>query len=198
MCFSHREQLGTNILQSLVGCELVTFFISVTKHPVKSHLEAQEFIWSIALTAHHGSEGKKQKAGQSLCTGRQEAESRQEVIHFSSKALASKTVPASQDQASKHRGLCGTASRSSMSTRRNKNKSEPGYGFWHENSYFFLKKKNRKSIVPISIANAKLPFVNLETFRNASLIQLEEGELGAVCIEREDLINITKKKKSGN
>lgn len=141
-------------------------------------------------------EGKKQKADQSHCTGRQEAESRQEVIHLSSKALASKSVPATQDQASKHRDLCGAASRSSMSIGRNKNKREPGYGFWHKNSYFFfLKKKNRKSIVPISITNAKLPFVNLETFRNASRIQLEEGELSAVCIEREELINITQKKK---
>lgn len=63
--------------------------------------------------------------------------------------------------------------------------------------FFSRKKKNRKSIVPISITHAKLPFVNLETFRNASLIQLEEGELSAVCIAREDLINITQKKKIG-
>ena len=78
-----------------------------------------------------------------------------------------------------------------MSIGRNKNKREPGYGFWHKNSL-----KNGKSIVPISITNAKLPFVNLETFRNASLIQLDEGELSAGCIEREDLINITQKKKN--
>lgn len=64
--------------------------------------------------------------------------------------------------------------------------------------FFSQEKKNRKSIVPISITNAKLPFVNLETFRNASRIQLEEGELSAVCIEREDLINITQKKNQDN
>lgn len=63
MCFSHRERLGTNILQPLVGCELITLLIGVTKHHVKSHLEAQEFIWCTALTAPSGSAGKEQKAG---------------------------------------------------------------------------------------------------------------------------------------
>lgn len=64
--------------------------------------------------------------------------------------------------------------------------------------FFFSLRKNRKSIVPISITNAKLPFMNLETFLHASLIQLEEGELNVVCIERIYLVNMTQKKKSVN
>lgn len=70
--------LGTNILQRLVGCELITLLVDVTKHHVKSHLEAQEFIWHTALTAHYGRQGAE---GQSIPLHRQAGSREQTGSH---------------------------------------------------------------------------------------------------------------------
>ena len=127
----------------------------------------------------------------------QEAEGRKEVVPGISSSRVTSTDPLFLTRLcllkEKHRVPVAQRPAQDWVLEEARTKENQDMVFWCENLHF--KKKNRKFIVPISITNAKLPFMNLETFWNASLIHLADGKLNAVCIERTDLVNIMQGEK---